>query len=173
MSADRDMVWRWDLTADEVLAGFAVRPDERVRSPQLRDHELVPFAGVPLVPLEGTPYEYQLAIGADAKCPDMQAIAQVQPEFVIPDETRSGLLVFDGDQVVGWLLTLNRSNGYLLRVDQRYHRTGVATAILAEWGYRTMRPRVLRSQSITQAGADAQIKAHAVIMQRAARRVTS
>jgi hypothetical protein len=167
-----DTCWRWELTPRELLGGFELVDAEPVGSLA----ECRPFACAQL-PLDGTPFRYQLALSDRSLARDVVLIRAAQPELPLSGDRRAGVIVLDGEQIVASLVIPGNlvPQGYRLWVrpgsvsTPTYRRQGLAFRALVEWCCQTRRPPVLTGQKITVPAARALLAAHRVVVERAVR----
>jgi GNAT superfamily N-acetyltransferase len=155
--------WRWELTPSELLAGFSYVPSSKTAHLVLDE---TPFL-CPKLPLEGTEFTYQLALSANSKALDIQALRDHHPELPVSKDPRSGVLVFHGDRVVASLIVPGKAGGYHFVVHPEYRSQRLAFRMLVEWCGQTKRPRALRHQPLTPTSVRALLAAHREVVERA------
>lgn len=157
--------WRWELTPREILSSFRFIQSSSTKDMGL---EVMPFRCAKR-PLEGTPYTYQLAVSDRSVCHEIKIVRAAQPEMPTSGDRRSGVIVFQGDTIVGALIIKGQmvSQGYSLFVRPDLRQQGLAFRMLVEWLDQTKRPFGLPEQRITLHSAKACLAAHRVIVERA------
>ena len=147
----------WQLTPDELAASWQPSQTDPTRA-GTRPKAFACAAKK----LDGTKYKYQLAVGEGTANPEMQAVAKACPDMPRSGDKRSGVVILDGDKVIGALtiLGVNRHSTRSTWVDADYRGKGIATRMLELW-YREV-PRFVRltPQRINVAAAKAYLKAH-------------
>lgn len=156
---------RMDLTPRELFAGFRFIKSGPARALSV---EVLPFT-CPKKPLEGTTFQFQLAISDRSVAENIQAIRKGQPELPRSGDRRSGVIVFDGNRIIGSLIVPGNlsTQGYKMTVVPEHRQNGLAHKMLVEWCWSTKRVRVLPHQGITVNATKALLSAHKAIVERA------
>lgn len=96
--------WHWNLTPLEALGGYEIRIP---LVPAALVTERLPMVGLPYLPF-GDGLMFQYGVSSLSLAPDMIQVRCFTPGLPDPGEhrkeRRSGILVFDGDQVVGYYI---------------------------------------------------------------------
>lgn len=94
-----------------------------------------PFAGVDKIPFSRGPFECQVAVSATARSKYLAARRHDNPTLPLTGDGRSGIIVFDGDKIIGSLTTKAKAMftrpQHLLYVDPAYRGQGLATEMWA------------------------------------------
>jgi GNAT superfamily N-acetyltransferase len=136
-----------------------LRPNGRPLRQELVRLEQEPFEDVARHPLDGTDYEYQLAVSAGNPSRVAAYLREYNPEIVRSRDSRSGLLVLHGDKVIGSYMYGALSSTGNLAVHQDYRRTGLATRMV-EQVLREVRWRTTLNGRLTPEAAAAALHAH-------------
>lgn len=156
---------RLELTPRELFAGFRFIQSAPAKRLSV---EALPFTG-PKLDLGGTPFSFQLAVSNRSVSQNIQAIRAGQPELPVSGDRRSGVIVFNGAEIIGSLVIQGNltGQGYRMAVSSPYRREGLAHKMLVEWCWSTKRVRTLPDQGITVYAAKALLSAHREIVARA------
>lgn len=165
-SVEDTLCWRWELTPAELLSRFKISDSEDL---PVRI-ETKPFTCKKL-PLEGTPYFYQLAVSRRSLDKNMISVRRGQPELPESGDRRSGILVFCEDKIIASCVIagLQPNEGYrLVRLAQHVGQ-GLVKKMLTEWLWQTKTSRVavLPIQTITRKSAKALLVGHKALVLRA------
>jgi GNAT superfamily N-acetyltransferase len=153
------LLWRWEMTPAEYMAGYEYITEALGRSSKL---ETTPFE-CPRLPLEGTPYTYQIAVSDRSPSIDIRAIARHHPELPRSGDDRSGVLVLDGDRVIASVMFMK---DHPMCVHPDYRLQGLASRMFVEWDSRTKRLWV-SPHRITLASAKVLLRSHRKVVERA------
>lgn len=161
----QEMYWRWELTPAELFAGFHPIKSEPAKGLPL---EVRPFS-CEKKPLDIPGFYYQVALSEKSVAEEVIRLRDAQPELPLSGDRRSGVILFDGDAIVGALVIQGNlvNQGYKLFVHPKYRKRGLGLQVLVEWCWLTKRQRVLPRQGITLASTKALLSAHKTVVERA------
>jgi len=151
-----DYIWRWELSPLQIKLGQTYGPTR----PNLRVRESTPFKGDKL-PLPGAPgLTYQFGVGDGSVAVEIVELLQVMPDLERTGDRRSGVLVFDGERLVGnWTVSGKRTHPQrALYVDPEYRGRNLGPLMILEWSKRTKRPRKLHAFYINPGSAKALLR---------------
>jgi hypothetical protein len=166
--SDGELSWYWErLPAQLFDRGQFFFIGSRKLSGRI-NQEVRPFSASKL-PLSDTPFFYQLALSNRSVAVEVRDLHFAQPEIPLSGDRRAGVLVFDGEQIVGSLIIQGHivGEGYKMVVNPKYRQQGLANRLLVEWCWQTKRRRVLPRQGITLLSAKALLSAHKTVVERA------
>lgn len=148
--------YRWTLTPLELFGCFKPTPEAKVSLKVAT----VPFEGR-RTRLEGTPYMYQLVLGARSIAKDVVPPRISHKIFVQPG-ARSGVLVFKGDQIVASFINAgDRSDStWRIAVAPELRGQGLGARMVEQWFRQVPRPLTIPVQPITARAAATFLRAH-------------
>ena len=151
----QDMVWRWELTPRQASPGF------KFWSPPFKDFRVeAPFES-PRHQLQGTPFDYQVAVSKLSRSLDVSPVRAAQPELAESGSRRSGIILFQGEQVVGSYCYPGTKfhEDVRLSVHPEHRRQGLGRLLIHLWFRHTMRVRDIEPQNMTTFTARAYVAA--------------
>lgn len=123
--------YRWMVTPAELFDCFAPThtSDNRVTLPT------VGFPSGRKKQLHGTPYLYQLGISATSVAQDIKPVFQAMPELPVTGDSRSGLIVYHGNLIIGAYIIPGQSSINLRQIVVRegYQGQGLAKRMLEQY----------------------------------------
>lgn len=110
--------------------------------------------------LPDTNYTYQIALSASAQSMNITARRAAVPGIPASGDSRSGVLVFNGDKIVGSYILPGDIDGspHLLAVHANYRNMGLATRMMEQWLREVPSPKLYR-QPVNMAGVKTMLKA--------------
>jgi GNAT superfamily N-acetyltransferase len=162
MPNDVEQFWNWELTPAEIFSGVTFGKSEPVRKLGI---EVKPFACEKQA-LEGTPFEFQLALSDSSKSPEIQRLRRAHPELPLSGDRRGGVLVFDGPKIIGNCIVpgLQTYPGYRMVVHPDYRQQQLAFRMLLEWCRYTKRPKTLPLTGVTVISSKAWLAVHSELV---------
>jgi hypothetical protein len=162
MPSDEEQFWNWELTPAEIFSGVTFGKSGPVRELGL---EIKPFACEKRV-LEGTPFEFQLALSDSSVSPEIQRLRRTHPELPLSGDRRGGVLVFDGPKIIGNCIVpgLQTYPGYRMVVHTDHRQQQLAFRMLLEWCRHTKRPRSLPLTGVTVISSKAWLAVHSELV---------
>lgn len=159
---------RWELTPRELFNGFHFIKSGPARGLPV---EVLPFKCVKQ-PLDGTPYEFQFAVSDTSVNPEIKFAREAGPGLPLSGDRRSGVLVFDGSEIIGSLIIPGNlvTHGYRATVKPAHRQKGLAVRMIVEWIWATKRSLSIPKQGITLYAAKALLAAHKLCVARAVER---
>lgn len=159
------IVYRWTLTPKELYACF--RPinsaESRVALPT------VSFKG-PKRPLDGTPYTYQLGVSDTSAAVDIAPIRKAFPDVPLSGDRRAGVIVYNGNIVIGSYLVMGAiaRDARRIIVRESYRKKGIATRMVEQWFREVPGATDIPRQPINVMAVKTFLKAHANVVSWAA-----
>jgi hypothetical protein len=94
----------------------------------------VPFKGIKRK-LEGTPYLYQIGVSDTSVAVDIAPIYRAFPDLPLSGDRRAGILVYDGNLIIGSYLTMGNLARDFRRIiiRDKYRKKGLATRMVEQW----------------------------------------
>jgi GNAT superfamily N-acetyltransferase len=166
---DQQLRYWWETTPKELLAKHvfikASPATETLRQ------EVEPF-DTPKKPLEGFDgLDYQLALSDRALNNEARLQRQAHHELPVSGDSRSGILAFDGDQIVASFVLVGTTPGsprFKLVVNPEHRGTGLAQRLFEIWGLRVKRLMTANpKQPITYHATVALLAAHKAVVEQA------
>jgi hypothetical protein len=164
----KHLIHRWELTPRELFEGFNF-----IKTAPAKDlpSEVLPFKCERQL-LEGTPYEFQLAVSDRSVSQEVQFAYEADSSLPLSGDRRAGVLVFAGQEIIGGLIIPGNlaHNGYKITVKPGHRQEGLAVRMITEWIWATKRSPTIPKQGITLYAAKALLAAHKVCVARAVER---
>lgn len=153
------MLWRWEQTPLEAWRGFRFWIPKPVPIPL----EGSPFK-VESQPLPGAAgLRFQLAVSDCSSTKDVQETRAAQPDLPVTgkNDRRSGVLVLDGDRIVGGYVIEGfiYLQNYRIVVHPDYRGRRLSTLMVLEWYKRVQRPEIVAPQRMNPWGVRAFLSA--------------
>jgi len=127
-----NVIYVWEQTPKEWFT--CIRPVPSHRTADTVTVEATPFVCAKKR-LLGTNFFYQLALSESSLAEDVRAIRQACPTLPLSGDTRSGVLIFDGNKIIASYLfpgTYTR-NERRLAVHPDYRGQGLAKLMVSQW----------------------------------------
>jgi len=112
--------------------------------------------------LEGTSYTYQCGISATSEASDIVLVREAYPDIPFTGSDKSGILVFDGEEIIGSYIVPNGNVMHSALVKDEHQKQGLGTRMVEQFMREV--PVVIDStvqQAVNLAAAKTFFKAHA------------
>ena len=150
-------VYRWTLTPKELYSCFKpIKSGEsRVVLP------VKPFKG-PRRPLEGTSYSYQLGVSDTSAAVDIAPIYREHPNLPLTGDRRAGILVYNGNLIIGAYLVMGNvaRDSRRIIVREKYRGQDLAARMIEQWFREVPGATEIPRQPINVMAVRAFLKAH-------------
>lgn len=168
MARYNELKYWHELTPAEMVAKHRIvqgGPGER------QIPESLPFTG-PRLPLDGyKALSYQLGLSDLSRCLEARLQRAAHPDLPSSGDKRSGVLILDGETVVGSFVLDGQSvdSRFRMAVAKDYQRRGLAKTMMLLWGSKVKRLVDGGARHpISQVALDALLAVHAELIRRAA-----
>jgi len=151
----------WILTPADLFAVFIP-----VKSSATNAHGAnKPFAGAKR-PLDGTPFQYQVALSDKSLSEDVKLLRRERPTLPLSGDRRAGIILFDGSKIIASYII----PGNLVRQERQlfvhadYRRRGLASRMIEQWMRETPTARNITRQPLNVVAARAFLAAHRALI---------